>query len=113
PRDPLSVVPSDPTATEHPPILPLHDALPISTASKLESSQAESISVDPGIRIPLRTGGVVQFSLPMSRFETNNQFSTLNPAYTAEDRKSTRLNSSHQIISYAVFCLTKNNQFPH
>src|SRR5438552_7921991 len=29
------------------------------------------------------------------------------------DRKSTRLNSSHQIISYAVFCLKKkNNQHP-
>src|SRR5258708_23411372 len=27
------------------------------------------------------------------------------------DRKSTRLNSSHQIISYAVFCLKKKN--PH
>src|SRR5258708_30605307 len=27
----------------------------------------------------------------------------------AEDRKSTRLNSSHQIISYAVFCLQKKN----
>src|SRR5258708_30662935 len=27
-----------------------------------------------------------------------------------EDRKSTRLNSSHQIISYAVFCLKKKNQ---
>src|SRR5258708_23384948 len=26
---------------------------------------------------------------------------------TREDRKSTRLNSSHQIISYAVFCLKK------
>src|SRR5258708_21698987 len=26
---------------------------------------------------------------------------------TFEDRKSTRLNSSHQIISYAVFCLKK------
>src|SRR5258708_27424047 len=25
------------------------------------------------------------------------------------DRKSTRLNSSHQIISYAVFCLKKNS----
>src|SRR5258708_20402058 len=25
------------------------------------------------------------------------------------DRKSTRLNSSHQIISYAAFCLKKNN----
>src|SRR5258708_14999075 len=27
-----------------------------------------------------------------------------------QDRKSTRLNSSHQIISYAVFCLKKKNQ---
>src|SRR5207244_8832491 len=26
-----------------------------------------------------------------------------------QDRKSTRLNSSHQIISYAVFCLNKKN----
>src|SRR5258708_25298710 len=28
----------------------------------------------------------------------------------ALDRKSTRLNSSHQIISYAVFCLKKKNK---
>src|SRR5258708_15465758 len=27
--------------------------------------------------------------------------------WNGEDRKSTRLNSSHQIISYAVFCLKK------
>src|SRR5207244_10033188 len=27
------------------------------------------------------------------------------------DRKSTRLNSSHQIISYAVFCLKKKNTY--
>src|SRR5438552_13928630 len=27
--------------------------------------------------------------------------------FMARDRKSTRLNSSHQIISYAVFCLKK------
>src|SRR5207244_10654873 len=27
------------------------------------------------------------------------------------DRKSTRLNSSHQIISYAVFCLKKKRQY--
>src|SRR5256885_9645940 len=26
-----------------------------------------------------------------------------------QDRKSTRLNSSHLVISYAVFCLTKKN----
>src|SRR5438552_8134134 len=29
---------------------------------------------------------------------------------TNEDRKSTRLNSSHQIISYAVFCLKKKKK---
>src|SRR5258708_4366383 len=28
------------------------------------------------------------------------------------DRKSTRLNSSHQIISYAVFCLKKKDKSP-
>src|SRR2546422_8388505 len=29
------------------------------------------------------------------------------------DRKSTRLNSSHGYISYAVFCLKKKKQSPH
>src|SRR5258708_26868236 len=29
---------------------------------------------------------------------------------TPTDRKSTRLNSSHQIISYAVFCLKKKSK---
>src|SRR2546430_7346175 len=31
------------------------------------------------------------------------------PDDRAADRKSTRLNSSHSQISYAVFCLKKNN----
>src|SRR5258708_27685294 len=30
-----------------------------------------------------------------------------------QDRKSTRLNSSHQIISYAVFCLKKKKTQQH
>src|SRR2546426_9224601 len=30
-------------------------------------------------------------------------------AVAREDRKSTRLNSSHLVISYAVFCLKKKN----
>src|SRR5256885_10333057 len=30
-----------------------------------------------------------------------------------EDRKSTRLNSSHLVISYAVFCLKKKNVHSH
>src|SRR5258708_17702997 len=31
----------------------------------------------------------------------------IEPLVQLQDRKSTRLNSSHQIISYAVFCLKK------
>src|SRR5256885_10486415 len=30
-------------------------------------------------------------------------------AFDRKDRKSTRLNSSHLVISYAVFCLKKQN----
>src|SRR5258708_27435241 len=32
------------------------------------------------------------------------------PGESGTDRKSTRLNSSHQIISYAVFCLKKKKR---
>src|SRR5437764_7746555 len=32
------------------------------------------------------------------------------PPTDAEDRKSTRLNSSHRCISYAVFCLKKKKK---
>src|SRR5215467_2092248 len=31
------------------------------------------------------------------------------PLFSSTDRKSTRLNSSHLVISYAVFCLKKKN----
>src|SRR2546426_7052955 len=31
-------------------------------------------------------------------------------SFSARDRKSTRLNSSHLVISYAVFCLKKKKQ---
>src|SRR5208337_5281834 len=39
----------------------------------------------------------------------------LNKSIQNIDRKSTRLNSSHRCISYAVFCLKKkkNRQFTH
>src|SRR5258708_30231763 len=36
-----------------------------------------------------------------------SRFLRRGPPSPDEDRKSTRLNSSHQIISYAVFCLKK------
>src|SRR2546430_12501552 len=41
------------------------------------------------------------------RFVRDSQALPPMPTCTARDRKSTRLNSSHSQISYAVFCLKK------
>src|SRR3989454_8031358 len=41
---------------------------------------------------------------------SNLELRDLLRAVSARDRKSTRLNSSHLVISYAVFCLKKKKQ---
>src|SRR5258708_18683253 len=46
----------------------------------------------------------------MHYYSTKKYFYPGTPASNGTDRKSTRLNSSHQIISYAVFCLKKKNK---
>src|SRR5207247_10490755 len=45
--------------------------------------------------------------IPLAFHGTNAQAQTQPPAAGSPDRKSTRLNSSHEWISYAVFCLKK------
>src|SRR3954447_27091200 len=51
-------------------------------------------------------------ALPISPGDGDRLELTFNPgvdSYEIGDRKSTRLNSSHGSISYAVFCLKKKN----
>src|SRR5438270_7891594 len=45
----------------------------------------------------------------LARFLGRNAEDAVTAHDVAEDRKSTRLNSSHSQISYAVFCLKKKN----
>src|SRR5260221_6501518 len=66
------------TATTEIYTLSLHDALPISVRRVLCQAQAEAVCLNMAI-----------------------------PGAVWGDRKSTRLNSSHTVISYAVFCLKK------
>ena len=42
----------------------------------------------------------------------NNKIASNAQAKSKSDRKSTRLNSSHALISYAVFCLKKKTRMP-
>src|SRR5256885_3671713 len=50
---------------------------------------------------------VVQRRLRIHQPGGHRRDSVLEPEPALEDRKSTRLNSSHLVISYAVFCLKK------
>src|SRR5690625_5330290 len=46
----------------------------------------------------------------IEQYSEKFEFEKYNDVYNDQlDRKSTRLNSSHVAISYAVFCLKKNN----
>ncbi len=54
------------------------------TASSLSGSSVEDTRATFGVNVPLRTGGNLNFSLPTDKFETDNSFSTLNPAYSTD-----------------------------
>src|SRR2546422_3971623 len=85
------------TATTEIYTLSLHDALPISFP------QSERPELE-GRRVPDEEeqghGGEGRRSAPAR------------PQGEGRDRKSTRLNSSHGYISYAVFCLKKKKKMP-
>src|SRR5438034_4910519 len=48
-----------------------------------------------------------RFSIMSRRAAESSRFTPARRPPAARDRKSTRLNSSHTVISYAVFCLKK------
>src|SRR5256885_3991324 len=51
----------------------------------------------------------LQFFLFVCMVTDPYKFQSCNFLMSLQDRKSTRLNSSHLVISYAVFCLTTHN----
>src|SRR5690625_5668956 len=56
-----------------------------------------------------RSGTDLTRRLEGSHHDPPHQAATTDPDHR-QDRKSTRLNSSHVAISYAVFCLKKKNK---
>src|SRR2546426_11378628 len=78
------------TATTEIYTLSLHDALPISRSARSRPSTSAAGR-------PIRRSFA---PTPASR----------KPRLGPTDRKSTRLNSSHLVISYAVFCLKKKKK---
>src|SRR5437764_15350462 len=60
--------------------------------------------------VAMVVGDVALRRLPLAAALDNGAHLT-RATTTPKDRKSTRLNSSHRCISYAVFCLKKKNRF--
>src|SRR2546427_3286891 len=90
------------TATTEIYTLSLHDALPI-LGHESRGRLVTEVHGDPRQRgdagCVQRVGGLVRRILGHVLLED-----------AAQDRKSTRLNSSHSQISYAVFCLKKKKK---
>src|SRR3712207_7803722 len=82
------------TATTEIYTLSLHDALPISVGKSLGVPGHERMKL-AGARPMAKHEQGLQIALAVGR---------------VKDRKSTRLNSSHANISYAVFCLKKKKK---
>src|SRR5207244_9929350 len=100
------------TATSTISPLSLHDALPISAQTghlviDIDGPEGEAAAralgllSEPTLTVTTSRGRHLWFQHP------GGHIGNAPLAPHLEDRKSTRLNSSHQIISYAVFCLKK------
>src|SRR5207244_12657442 len=93
--------------------LSLHDALPISFVPSLAEKNTLPLTFvsKEGFELPL---GLMSLTMKVPAAVPSLVHSSVpllpSVAWKNRDRKSTRLNSSHQIISYAVFCLKKKKQ---
>src|SRR5688500_19379274 len=79
--------------------LSLHDALPISHQKEIQGVERRILQQEEQLARRLDQ---------LDRRDTDAQ--NRERSMTERDRKSTRLNSSHIVISYAVFCLKKKKK---
>src|SRR5690606_42126639 len=91
--------------------LSLHDALPIFE----DGSYIRLKTVSFSYSLPKKWIGALSLknvilSATAQNLHTWTNYSGMDPEVSTQDRKSTRLNSSHVKISYAVFCLKKKKK---
>src|SRR5206468_12054528 len=93
--------------------LSLHDALPISPIAvptriaSVTIRREVHLSTSRRLRVTRTAATAAPFTSTKQVTESQRSFEpseSRKPAMEASDRKSTRLNSSHDQISYAVFC---------
>src|SRR5205807_10524854 len=76
-----------------------------SHSSQYAFGNREIEAVADASRLLANAAGVSRHGVGRSVMVENGSSTFVNDALVTGDRKSTRLNSSHLVISYAVFCL--------
>src|SRR5699024_11512394 len=92
--------------------LSLHDALPILDLATYAAGSRLDWHIHPAGQILLITEGTSYYQEKGKPGRIVHQGDVIKCPPGVKDRKSTRLNSSHVSISYAVFCLKKKNIVP-
>src|SRR2546427_7125549 len=88
---------------------PRSTLFPYTTLFRSDSSSGNSVSLCHSEEHSDEESAFINASPPT----TNGQRRLLGIRLRDGDRKSTRLNSSHSQISYAVFCLKKKKNIPY
>src|SRR2546422_4141764 len=108
------------TATTEIYTLSLHDALPISThttaelpSGEVRSAAAGRATADQSLVCKECKHGPAHRVRPRPGHRAQQPSRGSSLPHVERDRKSTRLNSSHGYISYAVFCLKKKKKHQH
>src|SRR5437879_6900967 len=84
------------------------------SADSIHVRLVEALCKHTGVKVAVGAFGLAERNLNVdAEIHCGREFRWWLPSAHAEsiqiDRKSTRLNSSHRCISYAVFCLKKKN----
>src|SRR3712207_8991554 len=87
------------------PLFPYTDALPI--CLPLFDMTLPPSKLGLVTNLNTRSYGITHHATPANTSAGTYSGASPDPSHSQQDRKSTRLNSSHANISYAVFCLKK------
>src|SRR5260221_7367315 len=96
---------------------PLHMGAVMPSGRVLARTMAQYVDIDssePVVELGPGTGAITSALIEHGVDQKRLVLVEYNPGFCAllrdRDRKSTRLNSSHTVISYAVFCLKKKKR---
>ena len=84
------------------------------TSSTISSSSSETLDLDFGVKVPLSTGGTINFDIGDSYADSENSFNTINPSYGSNSSISISQpllkNAGKSVNTYSIKIAETNSQ---